>query len=277
MQGSRRVTARQVLLVLAGLSIGSGGAASAAGPQRWPDERQAGPFFCHADFPLSTYQPLLEELGQLQSDLAALLGTTAPRQPIHLFLFQSRTTYQAYVRHYFPQVPPRRALFIQVRGPGMVFACQGPQLAEDVRHECTHALLHAWLPQVPLWLDEGLAEYFEVPRSQRLRGNPHHAAVLQLLAGGRPPRLEPLETLTRVEQMGREAYRDAWAWVHFLLHGPPEAQQELLRYLGDLARDAAPPPLAPRLRRHWPEPERRLAEHFASLAPDTAAPQGPAN
>ncbi|GIT30210.1 MAG: hypothetical protein Ct9H300mP1_22560 [Planctomycetaceae bacterium] len=33
---------------------------------------------------------------------------------------------------------------------------------EDLRHEFTHGVLHSSLKRVPLWLDEGLAEYFEV-------------------------------------------------------------------------------------------------------------------
>ena len=35
------------------------------------------------------------------------------------------------------------------------------QFEADLRHECTHALLHAALPYVPLWLDEGLASLYE--------------------------------------------------------------------------------------------------------------------
>ena len=52
------------------------------------------------------------------------------------------------------------------RGPGKVFAYKSKALPVDVRHEGTHGLLHAALPMVPLWLDEGLAEYFEVPGRQ---------------------------------------------------------------------------------------------------------------
>lgn len=234
---------------------------------RWPDEQQAGPFWCHADFSLATCRPLLDELGELKSDLAAALGMPAPRQTIHVFLFQTRATYQAYLQQYFPQVPQRRAMYIQVRGPGMVFTYRGPELDVDLRHEATHALLHAWLPQVPLWLDEGLAEYFEVPRDQRRAEHPHREAILRRMAVGGPQRLERLEGYTRVEQMGRDEYCDAWAWVHFLLHGPPEAQQELLRYLQELASASPPGPLSPRLRRRWPDLERRLEEHFGAGPP----------
>ena len=52
------------------------------------------------------------------------------------------------------------------------------ELAVDLRHETTHAVLHGLLPMVPLWLDEGLAEYFEAPEANRLQRHPHFKAVL---------------------------------------------------------------------------------------------------
>ena len=45
----------------------------------------------------------------------------------------------------------------------MVYTYWGNRIQQDLRHELTHAILHSVLKDVPLWLDEGLAEYFEVP------------------------------------------------------------------------------------------------------------------
>lgn len=231
---------------------------------RWPDERQAGPFVCHADFALAAHELLLDELSLLRKDLGAILGAPDSHEPVHLFLFQAKLTYQAYLRNYFPRVPYRRALFIKGRGPGMVFAYQGADFEIDVRHESTHALLHAWLPAVPLWLDEGLAEYFEVPRDQRSAKNPHHATLQALVRSGRLPRLEELEALDSLDAMGREEYRDAWAWVHFLLHGPREAHEELVQYLAELHAGGDAGRLSDRLRRRLPNLSRQMAEHFAN-------------
>ena len=144
----------------------------------------------------------------------------------------------------------------------MVFAWQGAEFEIDVRHESTHALLHAWLPSVPLWLDEGLAEYFEVPRDERAAKNPHLQAVRMLAASGQLPRLEDLEAIDDLERMGRGEYRHAWAWTHFLLHGPREAREEFLQYLADLEGGGDLGPLSERLRRRMPDLDRRLAEHF---------------
>jgi uncharacterized protein DUF1570 len=237
-------------------------AAPSGAENRWPDERQAGPFLCHADFSLAQQQPLLEEISRLQGDLGSVLGAPPARQSVHLFLFQTKATYQTYLEQYFPKLPSRRALFIKARGPGMVFACQGADFETDLRHESTHALLHAWLPDVPLWLDEGLAEYFEVPADERAAGNPHQPAVQALVRSGELPRLKELEVLTKVEEMGRPEYRDAWAWVHFMLHGPPAARDELRRYLSEIAEGNEPGRLSDRLRRRLPDLNRRMAEHF---------------
>jgi hypothetical protein len=144
----------------------------------------------------------------------------------------------------------------------MVFAYRGQDFEIDVRHECTHALLHAWLPDVPLWLDEGLAEYFEVPHDQRAGQHPHLAALRALVRSGEAPRLEELEEFAEISQMGRSEYRDAWAWVHFALHGPPAAREEFERYLADLAAGGDPGSLSTRLLRRLPDLRRQVTEHF---------------
>ena len=51
--------------------------ARARADNRWPDERQAGQFLCHADFPLAPQQPLLDELAQLQHDAVPPLSLVA--------------------------------------------------------------------------------------------------------------------------------------------------------------------------------------------------------
>lgn len=229
---------------------------------RWPDERTAGAFLCHADFRLDGYGHLLHELSQLQRDLMRTLGTGEPREPIHLFLFDRQATYEGYVKLYFPDVPSRRALFIKERGPGMVFAHRSPEFEIDVRHEGTHALLHADLPLVPLWLDEGLAEYFEVAYDERAFDNPHLGKVRWSVRLGQVPKLERLEQLDDLKQMGSSEYRQAWAWVHFMLHSSPDAHEELVNYLADIRAQTPPGQLSQRLRRRIPNLEQKFIEHF---------------
>lgn len=234
----------------------------AMGQGRWVDELTYGAVICHANFSLANYRALLDETSRLQSDLQQTLGVSPSREPIHLFLFERAGAYRWYMNEYFPSVPYRRALYIKNRGPGMVFAYQSDEFEVDVRHECTHAFLHGALPMVPLWLDEGLAEYFEVSNEHRAYDNPHLKTVRWLVRLGNAPRMEDLEQVHEVRDMGAGEYRSAWAWTHFMLHGSAEAHDELVRYLGDIAAHTPPGKLSDRLKRRIPDLDRRFVAHF---------------
>jgi hypothetical protein len=159
-------------------------------------------------------------------------------------------------------VPLRRALFVKGSGPGRVFVYRHDDLPIDVRHEGTHALLHASLPMVPLWLDEGLAEYFEVPPEERAYDNQHLGALRWDLRLGNLPRINVLEAKGNLADMSATDYRHAWAWVHFMIHGPKEARDELIGFLGDIRMSTPPGKLSERLARRLPNPEKLLVQHF---------------
>ncbi len=152
-------------------------------------------------------------------------------------------------------------MFIKSNSPGNVFAYVSPEFDVDLRHESTHAVLHAMLPMVPLWLDEGLAEYFEMPASQRASANPHLKQVCRSVRWRRPPELSRLEQLTSIDQMGIDEYRQAWSWVHFMLHGPSWARQILIDYFRSIERHELPPPLSESLARSY-DVNAEYVRHF---------------
>jgi len=230
--------------------------------QRWPDERTVLPFVLHADFSLDGQRGLVDQMARLQQDLSATLGVQASQETIHLFLFQRRGTYQNYIKEYFSNLPYRRALFIKERGPGMVFAYRHDDFETDVRHESTHALLHGALPMVPLWLDEGLAEYFEVPPAERAYENDHLRKLQWYARFGKTPNIERLEEIDSINGMGQTEYRDAWGWVHFMIHGPAEAREVLKDYLADIQAHSPPGILSQRLRQRIPDLDRQLSTHL---------------
>lgn len=220
------------------------------------------PFIYRADFPLDEYAGLVAELAQTQSELMRVLGLPPPREPVNIVLFRDEASYRSFAQKHLPSLPYRRALFVKTSGPGTVYAFRGPELPIDLRHEATHGILHATLNMVPLWLDEGLAEYFEVTPQRRASGNPHHGGLKWNLRLGRAPNLARLEAKQDVADMSAADYRDAWAWVHFMLHGPAEAHDELVRFLADIRAGAPPGQLSRRLEARLPEVERRLVAHF---------------
>lgn len=240
--------------------------------QRWPDEHHDPPFYYHADFSLQPYHQMLQGVTQLQHEIPKTLGLSPLEERVHLFLFEQQNTYESYLKKYFPNVPKRPALFIKQRGPGMVFARLGPEFTVDLRHETTHSVLHGVLPMVPLWLDEGLAEYFEMPAKKRVVGHPHFAQVKRLAERGKAPPIESLERLGDLSHMQAGHYRDAWAWVHFMLHGPPEAKKVLVDFLRDIESSIPPGQLSSRLRSQVAHVDVAFINHFRQIrVPSTAS------
>jgi hypothetical protein len=228
----------------------------------WADSRVVGPIVCRADFSLAGMEPVLKDLASLQTDLVNLLDVPTAKEPIELYLFHDKATYAGYLNRYLPNVPYRRALYVKNRGPGRVFAYWSPELDVDLRHECIHALLHASLPVVPLWLDEGLAQYFEAPAPQRVAGHPHMDSIRRSVRWNGVPSLEALEKKANVSEMGQTEYRDSWAWVHFMLLGPREAHEELKGFLADIHHGTPPGQLSARIQRRLPQSHEQFSEHF---------------
>lgn len=242
------------------LMVGATHGAVADSP--WTDTRQVGPFVIQAEFPLEEYDALLLELPALEREVVRTLGIQPAEQPIYVYLFADAREHRAYLEEHHPQVPYRRALFIKSGGEVGVYAYRQQELAVDLRHECTHALLHTRMTTVPLWLDEGLAEYFEAPENERVFDHPHFAALRWNLRLGMIRSIAALEERQELSEMSGTDYRYAWAWVHFMLHGPAAGHEMLVGYLADAQRGTVTEPLSERLERAVPNSTEKMVQHF---------------
>ena len=233
-------------------------------------ERRVGQLQIHADFPLAGQHRLIRELDNLRATISQQLDLPVSDEPIHLYLFADFKDYRAFVQRHFPQFPTRRACFIKTDTTLAVFAAWQDRIAEDLRHETTHGYLHAVVPAVPLWLDEGLAEFFELPEAAAGLHERHAAHLAgRLLEGTWLPRLERLEAIDDAAVMSQDHYAEAWCWVHWLLRTTPERRLLLETYLRDLRNDAATAPLSVRLREAEGTPTATSAavrQHLEELA-----------
>ncbi len=220
----------------------------------------------HSDAPLPKHHRLLEELQLQRTRLSNTLGLAVSDEPIHVYLFPSAEDLAAYMRVYFPNLPERRAFFVETDTRLTVYAYWGDRVAEDLRHEVAHGYLHAVVPRLPLWLDEGLAEYFEVPRGMAGVNRPHVEQLSLEFDGGRRPNLRRLEQLTDAGELTLSDYAESWAWVHFLLESTPQRRQMLQEYLQSLTASAATGPLSARVLTAPPgQIEQQLMDHVAQL------------
>lgn len=241
-----------------------------AGPRtygQWVEVCQLGSFLCHAEFPVDEVPGLRDVFPRTEADLAQTLGLQPLPLTVEVYLLASEQNYRQFLVRHFPDVPYRRALYIRRDGRSVLVAYRGSELLVDLRHECVHALLHGWLPYVPLWLDEGLAEYFEQPPGRRAFEHPHLKLVRFWAFLGRNPSLEKLESLTDMAALGEKEYRASWAWVHYLIHGPGEINDEFRFYLQQIQSGAPPSPITPRLRAKLPDLDKGFRAHFRSWHP----------
>lgn len=234
---------------------------------------RVGRYVFHTDFEFNAKSPLLRELEELPDQIEAELQVPASDTLIQIFLFDSEEKYHAFLRAKDPKLPLRSAYFFAEPGRGLgsppelhVYTWQSSRLKIDLRHELTHALLHGTLKTVPLWLDEGLAGYFEQPPENGGVNVSHLEALRSPESGGRfRADLGRLEKLKSVDQMGRPEYQEAWAWVHFMLHGDAKTRQVLLAHLQALRTTATPGLLLPKLEAAVGDANPLLAAHLGRI------------
>jgi hypothetical protein len=237
----------------------------ATAAEQWVHASETGIFQVRSEFSLrdSDSQQLLEEIEQLQSDVATRLDIEVADRPVQLSIFSGRWSYSRYVSLRVPEGANRPALYVQGPDMGHVFVYRRWGFETDVRHECTHAVLHNALPYIPLWLDEGLAEYFEVPRDERASDHPHLGSLRRAMFFGWRPDLERLEELSSLTEMGSREYQESWAWAHFMLHGPEDVRDVLLQYLAKIQKGEFAGPLSEQLHAvNGRTPEQRMLDHL---------------
>jgi hypothetical protein len=237
----------------------------------WPVQVHSTPFHFHSDKPLDDIDAIIAEIKSLPNQLASTIHVKPNAELIHVVVMNSEEKFQRYIRHYFPTAPIRRALFIKDRGPGIVFTHRHAEMLIDLRHECTHALLQDQLPNLPLWMDEGIAEYFEVSNSQNYCNRTHLESIRWQTRLGYVPSITDLGRLDDVGHMAADDYRDSWAWIHFLMHHSEASKSALIEYLHDLQRGATAGVFAHRLQRAVPNWRDAFINHFQQFPSDATA------
>ncbi|MHB9081051.1 MAG: DUF1570 domain-containing protein [Pirellulaceae bacterium] len=219
----------------------------------------------HTDFVLPRHHRLVDELVARRGDVVEQLRLPVSDEPIHVYLFDSSERFQSFMSRSHPDFPDRRAFFVEGDTQLDIYAYWGDRVAEDLRHEVTHGYLHTMVPHLPLWVDEGLAEYFEVPRGQQGLNPPHLEMLLRAAREQRwKPDMQRLEQLTSPSDMTQQDYAESWAWVHFILSNGQRS--DLFRsYLARIRMTGAAPPLSQVLSTHDPQVSNMLLPYLQSL------------
>jgi hypothetical protein len=199
---------------------------------------RAGPFIVFSHTQLAEDAPPIRCLQALGRDIGQALSLRPPTgdDPVEIYILNDRQDFDHFLKYYYPELPSRRAFFIAKGSQRIVYTYVSPRLEEDLRHEATHALLRGAYGDLPLWLDEGLAEYFETDRSRPDAERARLELIAADLKNRWSPNLERLESMTDIGQMSQRDYREAWGWVHLCLDGPEPGKSILMGYLNQADR-----------------------------------------
>lgn len=184
-----------------------------------------------------------EGLERFHSLLATLRrdGAGSPL-PTLVFAFRNTASFRTYSP--FPERDDVAGFFV----PGRYRSYLGLDLAPrgessgTMYHEYVHQFVADNFPEVPLWFNEGLAEYysnFQVERGEALVGRPIPEHLEALRVNGVIP-VSDLLAVTADSAAYNESdragifYAQAWATVHYLLSDPARSRQ-VVRYLDALA------------------------------------------
>jgi len=223
-----------------------------------------GQLVLHSDQPLPQHHQLLEELAAQRDELLSLVNLPPSEQPVNLYLFDSSQRFKEFMQSRYPDLPDRRAFFVESDTRLAIYAYWGDRVAEDLRHEVAHGYLHSVAPKIPLWLDEGLAENFEVPRGLQRLNWPHVEHLASRLQEGWRPNLRRLESMTSPAEMDQIDYAESWAWVHFL--SCPQRLELMRRYMNEIRNGGAAEPISAPLFRELQSPNETLADYVRQLA-----------
>ena len=245
-------TAVLTALLLAGLFPIIGAAPAAALPRQgdaWLQLRSPH-FTFFSDASDRTARKVALDLERLRSALAQLnpdLELVSP-VPTWIYVFKSTSSFAPYRLFHDGRPQPAEGFFVTHPYGNYVAVNADPRrdATRLIYHEYLHHVLANNYPDLPLWLNEGLAEYystFEVVGGEAKIGAPILLHALWLHDNA----LIPLSQLVEMDTSSRDYnegsrrgvfYAESWALVHYLLNGRPERLAQTVRYLRDLANGA---------------------------------------
>jgi len=142
-------------------------------------------------------------------------------------------------------------------------------LANNILHECSHAIMHQQFQVLPLWLDEGCAVYFSFPVYMRdaadeLQLKYRWHALKQWLDEGSLPELRSFLNLTPEEfhrQPPERTYPASWSLFQLLM-STPENRQALNALVLAFQKPGAPPDCAKLLDKYYPGGIARMGKDW---------------
>lgn len=185
---------------------------------------------------------IVTNLERMRGALGHIMGLrTEAAVPTTIFVFDGEPTFSPVRKAVFGGRGPELVGFFNRSGGRFFVAMETDRAAgvdHIVYHELTHSLLENTAAGLPLWYQEGVAEFystFTVKGKEVVVGSIPKAFLDYLLETG----LMPLRRVFAINEQSKEYndthagpfYATSWLFVHYLLIGAPERAGQLGTYL----------------------------------------------
>lgn len=190
-------------------------------------------------------------LERLRKTLALLTNVAAVNSPVptSIFLFKDNKSFKPYTLPGHNRIPSLTGYFLSRPDRNYIVINAKERVSQIIYHEYIHFFVNNNLPEVPLWFNEGLAEYystFESNEDKTKIGLPvaHHIAFLnQHAIFSNSAFLMSVDQLLEEADISHEEetkigsfYAQSWLLVHYLMQGQARRlRPRLSRYLMLLA------------------------------------------
>jgi hypothetical protein len=203
-------------------------------------------------------EPRLRAIGSqfegFREVLTRLLSSNVTRTavPIVVIAFPDQKSFGPFKPVYQGKTVDVAGLFLPRRDVNYILL--GPDISSDalrpVFHEYAHLIVNNVAPDLPVWLNEGLAEYystFEIGSNGRtvVFGRAIGSHLQELSVQPWMPLKDLLATTHGSPHYNEGSRRDvfyaeSWLLVHMLLHGEPDRRPAFTAYTRELGAGAAP-------------------------------------
>ncbi|MEZ6122392.1 MAG: hypothetical protein R3C49_04360 [Planctomycetaceae bacterium] len=234
-----------------------------ASAQRWLVQEKHDGFRIFAESSVGTAE-IVRQLMAVRRELDGLLQLPRTDHDVQVIIFDSQQNYRNYLGGRLPEALRRRAIFYKSGELFQIYVWRHSDLTTDLRHEYTHALLHQSLPYIPLWIDEGLAEFMEEQPHLRAASSRQSSMKWRCRTGWKPS-LQQLEKIPSAAAMSDEHYRDSWAYVSFLLNDSDQSRALLRSYLQAVSAGEAAGRFSDWTASRDPEVTNRVGSYFRKI------------
>jgi Flp pilus assembly protein TadD len=210
------------------------------------------------DAPAATLRDVATQIEQFRAVVGGLIPNAGrpPSLPTVVVVFNTRKAMLPFVPVLNGKTAPVAGYFLRSGDMNhIVMTLEGfAESAAIVYHEYTHLLLASAVRSIPVWLNEGLAEYYSSYQLSADRRSAEIGGIVDWrLASLRdrllPERLLPISEIIAVDAKtalhdasGRRSlfYAESWALIHYLLSQVPDGGARLNAYATAVAEGRPP-------------------------------------